>query len=292
MKLKRKNLVWIFRKKAEKVASTYMRGYQLSELIKSRINNFDITYTNEDNLELIKDSIVFLTKGFLKDVSEEELLKLKSGNNIICVDFVDDPEKEAIVEIIDVLIASSISQSIYYKNQYPNKYTHIITHHTDPDIPLISLEPKDVKIGYFGELLNAKWNNELSSQVDFILTNTKTRSRDWIEHLKRYNFHYAVRQRRDIDGFKPFLKGFTAAKCGACIIVPEFESDSRYYLSNDYPYLLKNDDLNSALNMIEFVKSSYMKQDWKIAKEIMADVHFRSTDDYIAGEVNRLITSL
>ena len=87
--------------------------------------------------------------------------------------------------------------------------------------------------------------------------NTRTAETNWFDRLRHCNVHYAVRNRRPIDGFKPFLKGFTAAQCHANIIVPKTEGDAIYYLGSDYPYLLEDDGLGSVLEMIERVKASF-----------------------------------
>lgn len=263
-----------------------MRGEQLSKIVRDR-TNIDVAYVNEHALDKIKNSLVVLTKGFLKKVTQRELEILRNNKNIICTDYVDDPEKKEVVEVVDVLVASSIRQLMHYKKKYPEKYSHMVTHHVDPDIPHIE-PPKDVaRIGYFGELANAKWKDELKGKVSFILTNTKTRSREWIDELKNYNVHYAVRQKRTIDGFKPFLKGFTAAHCNAAIVVEKNEGDALYYLGSDYPFMLQESDLDSVSALLDNLEMNGVSL-LKYVFGRMLSLKNRSSYQSVAFEVKKL----
>jgi hypothetical protein len=95
-----------------------------------------------------------------------------------------------------------------------------------------------------------------------------------------------------LDGFKPFLKGFTAAHCRANIIVPKGESDAIYYLSSDYPYLLADESLTSVLDMIERTKASFGGEEWRRGLEIMETVRQRSSPEQIGSEIEALIGGL
>ena len=85
-----------------------------------------------------------------------------------------------------------------------------------------------------------------------------------------------MRNRRPIDGLKPFLKGFTAAHFRSNIIVPKLEGDAIYYLSADYPYLLEDESFQSVLKMIARVKASFGSEEWYRGLEIMESVRRRS----------------
>jgi hypothetical protein len=138
--------------------------------------------------------------------------------------------------------------------------------------------------------VNARYAAELQGKIDFCLVNTKLAETSWIARLGHCNVHYAVRNRRPIDGFKPFLKGFTAAHCHANIIVPKTESDAIYYLGSDYPYLLKDEGLGSVLEMIERVKASFGGEEWNRGLEIMESVRRRSSPEQIGSEIEALLS--
>ncbi|AXT39012.1 DUF616 domain-containing protein [Alteromonas sp. BL110] len=287
-----KKVYFVYRENQKQVASTYMRGYQLSEIIAKEVDSLSVNYVNEEYLSSIKNALVVITKGFLKKATKDEISLLKENGNIIAFDFVDDPPREQLVAICDVLIASSIQQLLYYKKYFPSKLSHMITHHTDPEIPNLPYKTDKSSIGYFGELVNAKWRDDIPDKVGFVLTNTKTRTKEWISELANYNCHYAVRNRREIDGFKPFLKGFTAAHCNSAIIIPKSEGDARFYLTSDYPYLCETDELDDVLATIEHYHASFGSSEHRFAMDIMRSVKYRSTPQYISREFKKLLSSL
>ena len=283
---------FVYRENQKQVASTYMRGFQLSQIIANKLDDLAIDYVNEEYLSNIKNALVIITKGFLKKASEDEIALLKENGNIVAFDFVDDPPRYHLVKMCDVLVASSIQQLLFYKKEFPSKLSHMITHHTDPEIPNLPYKTDKSSIGYFGELVNAKWREDIPDRVGFVLTNTKTRTKEWISELSNYNCHYAVRNRREIDGFKPFLKGFTAAHCNSAIIIPKSEGDARFYLTSDYPYLCKTDNLEDVLAAIENYHSTFGTSVHRFAMDIMKSVRFRSTPQYISREFEKLLRSL
>jgi hypothetical protein len=285
-----KRLIWVYRNKFSAVASTVLRGHQLADLAKQRLaGKVEIGIVNETHLAEQRDSILVLTKGFLKNATPEEIAQLKLRGNIICADYVDDPEREDLREAIDVYIAASIRQYIHYSDVYPESLVHLVSHHADPRLNGIK-GPDGYCIGYFGEIVNARHATELQGVIDFCLVNTRTAETNWFDRLRHCNVHYAVRNRRPIDGFKPFLKGFTAAQCHANIIVPKTEGDAIYYLGSDYPYLLQDDGLGSVLEMIERVKASFGSEEWRRGLEIMDSVRRRSSPEQIGSEIEALLS--
>lgn len=283
-------LTWVCRDKSRAVASTLMRGHQLSEIARVRLTSTEVNYVDEYHLGAQFDSILILTKGFLKEACLDELAGLKERGNIICADYVDDPVREELHECLDVYIAASITQFIHYSKRYANKLVHLITHHTDPRLKGIR-GPKDYcNIGYFGEIANAAYASELQGTIDFCLTNTQVLDASWMPKLRHCNVHYAVREPGLIGGFKPFLKGFTAAHCHSNIIVPIDESDARYYLGSDYPYILKDAALDSVLQMINYAKESFGGAEWRRGLEVMASARQRCDTAQIENEIKALLT--
>ena len=286
-----KRLIWIYRDKLGAAASTLMRGHQLADVAKHRLEGkVEIDIVSETRLGEQRDSILMLTKGFLKHATLDEIAQLKLRGNIICADYVDDPEREELHESIDVYIAASIRQYIHYSDAYPDKVVHLVSHHADPRLAGIRGPDDYCNIGYFGEIVNARYAAELQGRIDFCLVNTKFAETSWIARLGHCNVHYAVRNRRPIDGFKPFLKGFTAAHCHANIIVPKTESDAIYYLGSDYPYLLEDESLGSVLAMVERVKASFGGEEWRRGLEIMESVRRRSSPEQIGSEIEALLS--
>lgn len=280
-------VVFLHHDKHVNVASTLMRGQQLSLIVKNLSRKVgEVNYTSSLD---IKQSIVVLTKGMLKEVSRRELEILKKNDCILISDYVDDKPRSDIIDLIDVYLASSIRGLYALAHENPGKLTHLITHHVDPRLPVHCMLPKDLAFGYFGELANAQYYDDLKGQVKFHRVNTKHSSDEWLSDIVNYNCHYAVRKNRIIDGYKPFLKGFTAAKCGANILVSVNDGDASLYLGEDYPYLISDDSFEAVSNGLAYVRDSYGGQDWRYALEIMNEVKARSSDAWIAREFDDLL---
>jgi hypothetical protein len=111
----------------------------------------------------------------------------------------------------------------------------------------------------------------------------------WAERLPEFNCHYAVRKPRPIDGFKPFLKGFTAAHFGAPVIVDEGTSDADYYLGPDYAYKVESTDEDSILACLDLVALSFGTSIWKEMVDRMRSVKERSTHRWFAHEFDQLL---
>jgi tetratricopeptide (TPR) repeat protein len=282
-------LTWVYRNKFGAVASTLMRGHQLSEIARASLDSAQVNYVDEHQLGGERDSILILTKGFLKDATSDELAALKARGNIICADYVDDPEREDLHAGIDVYIAASIAQFVHFSGNYPKKLVHLITHHADPRIRPISGPEDYCNIGYFGEIANAAYASELQGVIDFCLTNTKTGDETWIPRLRHCNVHYAIRRQQLSGSFKPFLKGFTAAQCNSNIIVSLDESDTRYYLASDYPYLLPDNSLESVLGMIEYVRESFGSSEWHRGLNMMQSVRAKCDVKQVESEIRTLV---
>lgn len=284
-----RRLVWVCDRSHKTVASSLMRGYQLSELARAHLPDVTVACVDERQRDTQRDSMLFLTKGFLKRTNAEELASLKERGNVICVDYVDDPARQDLHECIDVYIASSLTQFVAYSKQYPDKCVHLVTHHPDPRINGVRAPEDRSRIGYFGEIVNARYATELRDRIHFCQVNTKVSEASWMAQLGDYNVHYAVRHHRAIDGFKPFVKGFTAAQCHSNIIVGNEDSEARYYLGSDYPYILRDNSLDAVKDMIDYVESSFGGAEWRRGMEIMDDVRRRCAPEQIAEEIRTLL---
>ena len=256
----RRRLTWIYSDDIMSSGTTMLRGRQLSDIARLHL---------------------------------EELNALKSSGDIVCADFVDSPIRNELDEGIDVYIASSIHQLIELSKAHSNKLVHLLSHHVDLRITGSMVREDYCNIGYFCEMKNVLYRSQLEGVVNFCHVSTsKADWTAWMQDLKHFSVHYAVRNRDSSDGCKPFMKGFTAARCNANIIVPLDESDARYYLGSDYPYMLRDDSLNSVLKMIDCVKDSFGGPEWNRGLEIMQSVRKRCSPTQIASELRALLVQL
>ena len=287
-------LAWIYSEDVASGGSTVMRGRQLSDIARLHLEgDVEVTYANELTTDSITESIVILTKRVLNRISLEGLNALKFSGNIVCADFVDNPIRNELDGCIDVYVASSIHQFIELSKAHSNKLVHLISHHADLRITGSMVREDYCNIGYFGEMKNVLYGSQLGGVVDFCHVSTSKADRtEWMQRLRHFSVHYAVRNLGSNVACKPFVRDFTAARCHANIIVPLDESDARYYLGSDYPYILKDDSLNSVLEMIDYVKDSFGGPDWNRGLEIMQSVRKRCSPTQIASELRALLVQL
>jgi hypothetical protein len=282
------DLVFVYHAKHQDVASTVMRSKQLCEIARRSLNApWNAHYVSDEQLHEIKNSVVILSKGYCQEALPETIEQARRRDNIVCADYVDAPVDTEIASTIDLMISSSVGQ---YESLLKGNYkSTLITHHVDPGIADITAQTDYLSFGYYGEMANVKHAADLMGHVDFCHLNTKTTGPVWIDRLRHANVHYAVRQPRAIDGFKPFLKGFTAAHCGANILVNRQEGDAVHYLTTDYPYLLEDTSLKSVLGMIEKIRESFGSREWFEGLEIMKSVRVRSSDEQVGREISALL---
>ena len=267
-----------------------MRVFQLSRIL-TRILDVEIKNLNELESLDCSNNIIIISKSILDDLPNSALFLevLKSRNNILALDFVDTKVDINLIGFADILIASSIKQLKYFKDNFPYIQSSLITHHVDPRLEKVKNAKVNHKahVGYFGNIQNGYMLDDLKEYISIhhidTLSMFKKKPR-WVKNAFKTNAHYAVRNIQEIDGFKPFLKGFTAAHCHNNIIIKKGEGDSLHYLTEAYPYLLDDLNIKTILNMLEKVRDSYGSSDWKFGLEVMNTIKRRSTNEYIAKE--------
>lgn len=264
--------------------STLLRGQQLIEVLQTVVDEtIDLLYSSFDE---IQNAIVILTKSYVAQHGVERVASLRARGNFVLLDLVDAQPSTAIVDAVDGLIASSIRAYRSYRILWPGKPTYHITHHVDLRLNGLRQEFETARIGYFGERLNTLITDQIARSVDFTPIDTSRPSTDWIDTLSRYNTHYAIRQSRNIDAHKPFLKGFVAAHYRANIIIQRNAGDASLYLGTDYPYLVS--DIASEeeiLTMVKHVRDSFGSPEWAYGLEVMKEVRARSSLDTVRREL-------
>ena len=271
--------------------STVLRGQQLSSLVKGHYEGGrDVHYSPETD---IRDQIVVLTKGFLKTTTAEQLHTLRK-HNVLIADFVDEPPNANLIQEIDLLMASSLLGYKSYMMSFPDVPAFHVTHHVDTRIPACSeAATESFQAGYFGELVNTIQDAEIEKLVSFNLVDTSKQTNAWIDDLAHYNFHYAFRKTREIDGAKPFLKGFVAAHCGVNMMIQESAGDAPFYLGSDYPYMMSADaTVEDIVEALQNARDSLGGPEWQYGREIMRNVANRSSVEYVLTEFSDMISAL
>jgi len=192
----------------------------------------------------------------------------------------------------DIVVAAS--ETIYkgYKKTLPSSVKVIlVNHNVDSRLKMLdwSKRPKTLHAGYFGELINVVVTPEIKKRVDIMPVDNTKQNNYWLKELPKYNLHYAIRQTRDVYPNKPFLKGFTAAHCGANILIQDSEKEAVRWLGKDYPYLLHGKVTEKRiLEMLEYTKKSFGSKEWKRGLEIMHTIREKTSEEAIGKQLVKL----
>ena len=149
-----------------------------------------------------------------------------------------------------------------------------------------------LRTGYFGELANTVRPPSLGGLVELVGINTSRREESWIDRLPEFNAHWIIRQRRAIDGAKPFLKGFLAARLGAVVVSAREDDDALLYLGDDYPFFVRSlETCDLEATMLAMVED-FGGPAWRLAQEIMTEVAARSSDAVVAAEFRAMVETI
>lgn len=286
MPRKKAPIVFIYEPSRKDSGSCVMRGEQLSRLIADAMPDRNVSYSSQLHW---RGRILFLTKGFMEKTSTTILQRLREQGNFLIGDFVDAKPDKAKGECVDMLAAASIAAYEHYAYAFPDTPACHLTHHVDPRIEMgndaVSFSPT-----YVGETVNAVWTPEITRRIVPLQVNTKVRDDSWLTHLRQFNFHYAVRHIREIDGFKPFLKGFTAARCGAPILTQKTVGDAVYYLGADYPYYVPSDASEpEILAVLDKAGTQYGGPVWDDAVDRMRSLAERTSNKTVISEFKAML---
>lgn len=275
-------------------ASTLLRGHQLSGLVAAAFpDRYAVRFT--EDADAVRDAVVLLTKGAMASLAPDEIVALRR-RNLATVgawdDIRPDPRK---ARLVDATMTLSHRQTIELNRLYPDTPSFLVTHHVNTQVQAMAramTPPGDrLRTGYFGDLENTARPPSLASMVELVGIETRNveKGSSWVETLPRFNCHWIVRRARPWDGWKPFLKGFVAAHCGAAVITTADDGDAPYYLGDDYPFYaasLVAADLEMAMLT---AASAFGGPSWRLALDIMAEVAARSTDAQVAEEFRLMI---
>jgi hypothetical protein len=270
-----------------------MRGRQLSEIAAAEFaGERRISYASLTDSH--RNADLFLTKGALKDLTPEALADLRRRKNTLYFDAVDELPPPTTAEFADALVASSVTAFTNHSREYPSVEVALVNHHVDPRLPSTPSRTgaEEVRLGYFGERLNAVLEGDIEDHVDVVEVNTSSLATTWMASLGEYTMHYAIRTNPGADNYKPFLKGFTAAHMNANILIQEAEAEAVEWLGEDYPFLVRGPvSVESITAAIERAQGNRGSAAWKAGLKTMADIRTRTAPARIGRELRRLFAS-
>jgi hypothetical protein len=265
--------------------STLLRSCQLCELVKPHLRARGIETRTISDVD-VDDSVVILNKLLVCGASSESINELKRRGNFVYVDPLDAIAPKGVLQSADVLIASSKCQADNFRVHYPYKQSCYVGHHVDLRIGDINAPNDKLRVAYFGEPYNARFADSISSIIDFHHTNTADALQiAWIDQLRNYNCHYAMRRGQSFDGFKPFTKGFIAAHCAAPVIAAVDDQEAKCFLTPEYPYLVQGSSLEGVLDILRMMRGDFGGPRWRLAVEIMSSVKAASSRDVVAMQL-------
>jgi hypothetical protein len=212
---------------------------------------------------------------------------LRARGNFLIADFVDLPVNQT-TAAVNVLLASSISQQNFYRKHFPKIPVFHITHHVDLRVPAIQPASGSARFGYYGKLENCLHVNEIGGLVRIVPANDAG-DLNWVAQLAESNAHYALRPAEHAGTFKPFIKGFVAAHCGAPVVVAAGNEEARHYLGADYPFTIEDVSLPSVLAHLERFAGNFGTPLWDAAVEVMRGVAVRAGRATVERELREFL---
>jgi hypothetical protein len=272
---------------------TFIRSGQLSALIRARFPDvYEVTFT--DDATALRDQVVIANITALRLHSAEELADLRARNIALIGDWLDGTVHLGKADSLTANMAFCLRQAIDLGRMLPERPIFHVTHHVNTDIPFSTPAQDRLRTGYFGAPYNTWRPDSLSEVVDIV--DVQFAGQEWIQELRRYNCHWLVRVDPGFigtrGGWKPFLKGFVAARCGAPVITTRDDHEAAHYLGDDYPFYA--DSLAATDLELAWVRvaGAFGGPDWQMAREIMRQTAERSSDEQVCLEFKAMLDTL
>ena len=281
-------VTFVYADKYAAAASTILRGKQLSELVAARYPD-EIEMAYQSGTADLDGRVVILTKGAIEMHSAGEIAELARRNLAVIGswdDMLPEPDKMA---AMDATMAVSNRQAHDFGRLFPGTPSYHVTHHVNSQVRPMTPPTDRLRAAYFGYPTNTYRPDSLGHLVDFVGLDTSKVEMNWLDLLPAYNCHWIVRRSKPHDGWKPFLKGFVAARCGAVLAVGRKDEDAVQYLGDDYPFYVRGPDPKLLEYDMMALAAAFGGPDWRRAKDIMAQVAARSTDAQVCAEFRAMI---
>ncbi|WOQ68805.1 hypothetical protein RYJ27_08790 [Microbacterium limosum] len=290
----RRSLVFVVEPRFAESGTSVMRGQQLSEIAQSSgLSSRTISCAPVD--PSIRRSDIFLTKGVMKTGDLDLWKRWRRQGNRLFLDPVDEGINDALIDAVDVVVAASMSAYDAYRTEFPRADIRLLNHHVDPRVAEAlqrhSDKPLQTGIGYFGEPVNTVRTDRIADHVTFVPVSTARQDTGWLESIAAFDMHYAIRRPRALDHHKPFLKGFTAAACGANILIQRGQPEAARWLPPEYPFWVETDpDEAAILRAIEQAEASRGGPEWRAGLDAMRSIASRTSPAAIGSELEALFS--
>jgi len=267
------DIVVIYSKGTVDIASVQMRLLQVAKFILYLNPDIKIMALSQrpSNIIGLKNKTVILSKFATALISKEELATLINNGNTIYVDPVDTNLNIQKFSSDCILVASSLEQIKYFKNstKIPAK---LIYHSSDLRLKNLKVQKSEFKIGYFGNLSRIPKDYGELKKLSIIKTPLSYEPKRvlprYASELIKYSAHLVTGTNSTKNVFKPFTKGIVAAHIGALALISQNDVEGISLLGRNYPYIAKNNNLNSILEMINYMQKNFLSNEWIFAEEL------------------------
>ena len=308
---------FVYKRSSRYLGSTILRADQLCRLAQRHLGErYDFAtlpipgmnhaWRQSLWVKLRHEAIYIFVKDAIDRLDREHLAALRRKAVAICVDYVDRSLEFLRPDSVDLHISASIAGEAALRtlvaastdsDKPAGAATALLLHNTDERLETLRLRPLDTaRVVYFGGPGNTRLTNYARSVVDVVSAELSKDMNANFRKLEAYNAHYCVRP--DEEGptlrrpFNPFTKGFTAAVCGANVIVNRSVDDAVAFLGADYPFLIKSATDGEIDAGLRRLVDAYGGDDWVRAQKAIAALRQRVSPVAIAADLDDLLTEL
>lgn len=285
-------VTFLFAEERSQSGITLLRARQLSQMVAEAFpDRYDVTLRSD--IRGVRDQVVIVNRGAIEFNKLADLHELRKRNIASISDFLDMPIKARTAAAFDAHMTLCLPQAVELNRCYPSTPAFHVTHHVNPDVPACTPPADRLRTGYFGRLGNTSRPDSLEEMIAMVnVVDASFTPQDWAREAPLYNCHWIVRQKDDLQEWKPFLKGFVAARCGAVVIVTRDDMNAMHYLGDDYPFYadsLAPEDLEWAWAR---AAAAFEGAEWRKAQAIMRQVKARSSRQQVLTEFRAMLDEI
>ncbi|MFC0199555.1 hypothetical protein [Paracoccus rhizosphaerae] len=285
-------ITFLFAEQRRQSGITLMRARQLSQMVATAYpDRYEVTLRSD--IGSVRDQVVIVNRGAIEFNSREDLDELRGRNIASISDWLDLPVRPKTIPVFDAHMTLCLPQTIALNKLYPNTPAFHVTHHVNPAVPECTGPTDRLRTGYFGRFANTSCPNSLSTMIELVnVVDASFTPSEWARQAPMYNCHWIIREIDHLQEWKPFLKGFVAARCGAVVIVTRDDMNAMHYLGDDYPFYA--DSLATADLEMAWLKaaSAFGSKEWGKAQAIMRQVKERSSDRQVMVEFKSMLDEI
>jgi hypothetical protein len=267
-----------YRRGTEEMGNVLLRGFQLADMLTSLGSPVPIKVQALENLYRAKPrgETLIVLKTAIRVKSEPILRAFARWGNTVLFDVVDGLVPPVLESLPHAYICSSLSEKVVREER--GARTIVSLQSPDQVVPTLPFNERSFSVIYHGDARNAQHlsllpeRNVFQQPMSGSEDNIRVFVNDTLPQLSRASHHYSVRMWNELDGFKPMMKGFFAARLGAVVIASAEDEESRLILGDDYPYLAASSSVEDVQAIIDHAKNTHLGPEWERAVATMREL--------------------